>query len=79
MARGWKVAQDQTISQHRLHHHGNPKMTADLLHNTLCIKHGSRGIRKSRLQRWYGRIRNNRRGNTSRVFVLTQKLKKQPF
>ena len=33
MARGGKVAQDQAISQHRLHQHSNPKMPADLLHN----------------------------------------------
>jgi hypothetical protein len=73
MAKGWKVAQDQAMSQHRLHHHGDPKMPADLLHNMLCIKHGSRRIRVKRLKRWEGRIRTNRRGNTSCVFVPTQK------
>jgi len=45
------VVQDQTISQHKLRHHRNPKMPAALCHNTLCIKYSSRGIRGKRLQR----------------------------
>jgi hypothetical protein len=71
MTRGWKAAQAQTVSQHWLHHHSNPTMLTQL-HNTLRLKHGSRGRRGKRLPRWEERIRNSRRGNTSSVFSPTQ-------
>jgi hypothetical protein len=54
-------------------------MPADLLHNTLHIKHGSRGIRGKRLPRWEGRIRNSRRGNTSFVFSPPLRIKNNLF
>jgi len=51
-------------------------MSEDLLHNTVCITHGSGGIGGKKLQRWEWRIRNNRRGNTACFFSPHSKIKK---